>query len=57
MKGAINTQNPDDEMYGKVDLLGVIASDNITLVEIENSVPNCTELLANPVFYPQNEKF
>jgi oligopeptide transport system substrate-binding protein len=58
VKGAENIQNPDHEMYGKVDELGVTAPDEFTLVvEMENTVPYFTELLANPVFYPQNEKF
>lgn len=58
VKGAANIQNPDHEMYGKVDELGVKAPDDFTLeVELENDVPYFTELLTNPVFYPQNEKF
>lgn len=58
VKGAANIQNPEDEMYGKVDELGVSAPDDFTLeVELENDVPYFTELLTNPVFYPQNEKF
>lgn len=58
VKGAAKIQNPDDEMYGKVDELGATAPDDFTLeVELENDVPYFTELLTNPVFYPQNEKF
>lgn len=58
VKGAAHIQDPDHELYGKVDELGVTATDDFTLeVELENDVPYFTELLANPVFYPQNEKF
>ncbi|MDW0110704.1 peptide ABC transporter substrate-binding protein [Sporosarcina aquimarina] len=58
VKNAANIQDPEDEMYGKVDELGATAPDDFTLeVELENDVPYFTELLTNPVFYPQNEKF
>lgn len=58
IKGANAIQNPDSPSYGKVDELGVRAVDDFTLeVELENPVPYFTELLAGPVFYPQQEKF
>ena len=38
--------------------LGVIAKDDQTLVvELENKVPNFTDLMAFPCYFPQNEKF
>lgn len=58
IKGASAIQDPDSTSYGKVDELGVKALDDFTLeVELENPVPYFTELLTNPVFYPQQEKF
>lgn len=51
-------QNPDDEIYGQVDELGVEATDEKTLVvELNNNVPYFLELLSNPVMFPQNEEF
>lgn len=51
-------QNPDDELYGQVDELGVEATDEKTLVvELNNNVPYFLELLSNPVMFPQNEEF
>lgn len=51
-------QNPDDEIYGQVDELGVEATDEKTLVvELDNNVPYFLELLSNPVMFPQNEEF
>lgn len=51
-------QDPDDELYGEVDELGVEATDDKTLVvELDNNVPYFLELLANPVMFPQNEEF
>ncbi|MGK7376345.1 peptide ABC transporter substrate-binding protein [Planococcus sp. 1R117A] len=58
IKGAAAIQDPESPSYGKVDELAAKAVDQFTLeVELENSVPYFTELLTNPVFYPQNEKF
>lgn len=58
VKNAAPIQDPDSELYGKVDELGVKAVDASTLeVQLDNTVPYFTELLAHPVFYPQNEKF
>lgn len=51
-------QNPDDEIYGQVDELGVEATDEKTLVvELNNNAPYFLELLSNPVMFPQNEEF
>ncbi|MHC0551888.1 peptide ABC transporter substrate-binding protein [Salinicoccus sp. CNSTN-B1] len=51
-------QDPDDELYGKVDELGVEATDDKTLVvELNNNVPYFLEVLTNPVMFPQNEDF
>lgn len=58
VKNAAPIQDPDSELYGKVDELGVKAVDASTLeVQLDNTVPYFTELLAHAVFYPQNEKF
>ena len=58
VKGAANIQDPDHEMYGKVDELGVTAPDEFTLVvEMENTVPYFTELLAHPVFIRKMKSF
>lgn len=58
IKGANGIQDPDSPSYGKVDELGVKAVDDYTLeVELENAVPYFTELLTNPVFYPQPQEF
>ncbi|SIT71920.1 peptide ABC transporter substrate-binding protein [Edaphobacillus lindanitolerans] len=58
IKGANEIQDPDSPSYGKVEELGVQALDDLTLeVQLENAVPYFTELLTNPVFYPQQEKF
>lgn len=58
VKNAAEIQNPDDDMYGKVDKLGVKAVDEKTLeVTLANRVPYFIELLTNPVFYPQNRMF
>lgn len=51
-------QNPEHELYGQVDELGIEVSDDKTLiVNLTNNVPYFLELLVNPVFYPQNEAF
>lgn len=58
IKNANAIQEADNELYGKVDELGVKAVDTFTLeVELDNAVPYFTELLTHPVFYPQNEAF
>ncbi|MFD1037513.1 peptide ABC transporter substrate-binding protein [Virgibacillus byunsanensis] len=58
IKNATEIQNPEHDMYGKVDKLGVKAVDKHTLeVTLENGVPYFIELLTHPVFYPQNKKF
>lgn len=51
-------QDPDHELYGQVEELGIEATDDKTLVvELNNNVPYFLELLANPVMFPQNEEF
>jgi len=58
LKNAAKIQDPDDEMYGNVDELGVEAIDDYTLeVTLDSAVPYLFELLTNPVYYPQNEEF
>lgn len=58
VKNAASIQDPESDLYGKVDDLGVKAIDEKTLeVELDNTVPYITELLAHQVFYPQNEEF
>ncbi|WP_213422697.1 peptide ABC transporter substrate-binding protein [Bhargavaea massiliensis] len=58
IKGADAIMDPDSPSYGKVDELGIKAVDDFTLeVQLEHAVPYFTELLAHPVFYPQQEKF
>ncbi|WP_339164647.1 peptide ABC transporter substrate-binding protein [Siminovitchia sp. FSL W7-1587] len=58
VKGAEEIQNSKSDLYGKTDQLGVKAIDASTLeVELVNSVPYFTELLAHAVFYPQHEEF
>lgn len=58
VKGAAAIQDSESPSYGKVDELGAKAVDDFTLeVELENNVPYFTELLTNPVFFPQNEEF
>lgn len=51
-------QNPDHELYGQVDELGIEVPDDKTfIVNLTNNVPYFMELLVNPVLYPQNEAF
>lgn len=51
-------QNPDHELYGEVDELGVEATDDKTLVvELKNNIPYFLEVLVHPVMFPQNEAF
>ncbi|KXH80729.1 peptide ABC transporter substrate-binding protein [Sporosarcina sp. HYO08] len=58
VKNAAAIQDPESDLYGKVDELGVKVIDEKTLeVELDNTVPYITELLAHQVFYPQNEEF
>ena len=58
VKNATAIQDVENKLYGKVDELGVKAVDQFTLeVVLDNSVPYFTELLTNPVFYPQNQAF
>lgn len=51
-------QNPDHELYGQVDELGIEVVDDKTLeVDLNNNVPYFLEILTNPVTFPQNEEF
>lgn len=51
-------QDPDHELYGQVDELGIEVPDDKTLiVNLTNNVPYFMELLINPVLYPQNGAF
>ncbi|WNS75178.1 peptide ABC transporter substrate-binding protein [Bacillus sp. DTU_2020_1000418_1_SI_GHA_SEK_038] len=55
---ATKIQDKDDELYGKVEELGVKALDDFTLeVKLENAIPYFIDTLTNAVFYPQNEEF
>jgi len=58
IKNAKGIQDPEDELYGEVDKLGVQAMDDYTLeVILDDTVPYFLEILTNPVLYPQNEEF
>ncbi|ASN04548.1 peptide ABC transporter substrate-binding protein [Virgibacillus necropolis] len=58
IKNATDIQDPDSELFGKVEELGVKATSDYTLeVVLESNVPYFFQLLTHPVFYPQNEKF
>ncbi|QED49107.1 peptide ABC transporter substrate-binding protein [Cytobacillus dafuensis] len=55
---AVEIQDKDHELYGKVDALGVKAIDDFTLeVKLKNAIPYFLDTLNNIVFYPQNEEF
>lgn len=55
---AVEIQDKDHELYGKVEELGVKAVDDYTLeVTLKNAVPYFLDTLINIVFYPQNEEF
>ncbi|MBS4190757.1 peptide ABC transporter substrate-binding protein [Bacillus sp. FJAT-49705] len=55
---AVEIQDKDHELYGKVDALGVKAVDDFTLeVKLKNAIPYFLDTLNNIVFYPQNEEF
>lgn len=58
IENAADIQNPDSEIYGQVDELGVEATGDYTLeVQVVRNVPYFLSLLAHPVYYPQNEEF
>ena len=58
IKNASKVQNPDDELYGKVEELGIKATDDNTfVVELEYPVTYFLGLTITPVFFPQNEEF
>lgn len=55
---AVEIQDKENELYGKVNALGVKALDDFTLeVKLKNSIPYFLDTLNNIVFYPQNEEF
>lgn len=50
--------NPDSDLYGKVDELGIKAIDNKTVeITLEKATPYFVSLMTFPPFYPLNEKF
>ena len=58
IKNAAKIQNPDDELYGKAEELGIKAADDYTfVVELEYPVPYFIGLTATSVFFPQNKEF
>ncbi|MGM9943355.1 MAG: peptide ABC transporter substrate-binding protein [Lysinibacillus sp.] len=58
IKNASKIQNPDDELYGKSEELGIKAEDDHTfVVELEYPVSYFIGLTATSVFFPQNEEF
>lgn len=55
---AANIMNPDSELYGQVDELGIKALDEKTVeVTLEKSTPYFVTLMSFPTFYPLNEDF
>ncbi|WP_066386278.1 peptide ABC transporter substrate-binding protein [Neobacillus mesonae] len=55
---AIEIQDKNNNLYGKVDALGVKALDDATLeVKLKEAIPYFLDKLTNIVFYPQNEEF
>lgn len=51
-------QDPDSDLYGEVDELGVEAIDEKTLeVKLDVPIPYFINLIAHPVFLPQKEEF
>lgn len=58
IKNASRILDPEDELYGEIDKLGVQALDEKTLeVTLESPIPYFLSLTAFPTFFPQNEKF
>lgn len=58
IKNASEIMNPDSDLYGKVDELGIEAIDSQTLqITLEKSTPYFLSLLTFPPFYPLNEEF
>lgn len=55
---AANIMNPDSNLYGQVDELGIKALDEKTVeVTLEKSTPYFVSLMTFPPFYPLNEAF
>lgn len=58
IKNAAKITNPESDMYGKVDKLGVKAIDDKTLqVKLESPTPYFISLMSFTTFAPLNEKF
>ncbi|WNS74732.1 peptide ABC transporter substrate-binding protein [Bacillus sp. DTU_2020_1000418_1_SI_GHA_SEK_038] len=55
---AVEIQDKDNQLYGKVETLGVKAIDDFTLeVQLKHAIPYFLDTLNNTLFYPQNEEF
>lgn len=58
VQNAAKIIDPDSDLYGKVDELGVKAIDEKTLeVTLEKATPYFSSLMSFPPFYPLNEAF
>lgn len=58
IKNAGDIMNPDSDLYGKVDELGIQAIDEKTVeITLEKPTPYFVSLMTFPPFYPLNEKF
>lgn len=58
IENARDIQDPDSDLYGQVEELGVVAVDDYTLeVRLDIPIPYFNTLIIHPVFLPQNEEF
>lgn len=58
IENARDIQNPESDLYGEVEKLGVTAIDDYTLeVRLDVPIPYFNTLIIHPVFLPQNEEF
>ncbi|GGH88737.1 oligopeptide transport system substrate-binding protein [Pullulanibacillus pueri] len=58
IKNADKIEDPDSDLYGKTDQLGVKAIDDKTLeVTLDKATPYFTSMMAFASFYPLNQKF
>lgn len=58
IKNAGEIMNPDSDLYGKVDELGIEAVDEKTVeITLEKPTPYFVSLMTFPPFYPLNEDF
>ncbi|WP_042353767.1 peptide ABC transporter substrate-binding protein [Bacillus rubiinfantis] len=58
IKNAAAIQDKDNDLYGKVDELGIKAVDDHTFqVELDHAIPYFVSLITYPVFFPQNKEF